>query len=243
MSATRKISKLARSLLSARARLALKHGVAPSFEHEGLLRGLGSLKTIVDVGANVGQFALLSRIVQPDARVISFEPISSTASTFRDVIGNDDMVTLYETALGQTTGMACIHVTARADSSSLLKPQQIMEVFPGTHEVGVQTIKVSRLDEVLRLDAIERPALLKLDVQGFEGQVLKGGATLLPSFDWVYCEISFIELYEGQPLANELIAWLGEHGFLIEAVQTEPSMSRKGRAIVADFLFSNKNLK
>lgn len=240
MSFARRISKFARGMTSGPTRKALWHRVTPSYEHEALLAGLGRLQTIVDVGANVGQFALLSRIVQPQARVISFEPIPSAAARFRAVLGRDDMVTLHETALGETAGTAEIHITARADSSSLLKPKRQAEVFPGTHEVGTQTITVSRLDEALCPNAIVGPSLLKIDVQGFEGAVLEGCAALLPRFDWIYCELSFIELYSGQPLAHDLIAWLSARGFRLDGVGTDPSMWRNGRAVQADFLFSKK---
>ena len=238
MGLARKISKFVRGIATARTRRALLYRVAPSYEHEALLAGLGRLQTIVDVGGNDGQFALLSRLVQPQARVISFEPIPSACDTFTAVFSNDDMVTLHETALGEAAGTAEIHITARADSSSLLKPGRQSEIFPGTHAVGTQTISVARLDEVLTADAIKGPALLKIDVQGFEGSVLKGGSGLLSQFDWIYCELSFIELYTGQPLAHELIAWLAELGFRLEGVETDPLMLLDGRAVQADFLFA-----
>ena len=50
------------------------------------------------------------------------------------------------------------------------------------------------------------------DEQGFELTALQGCEELLDRFEWVYAECSFIELYEGQALADEVIAWLRERG-------------------------------
>jgi len=237
MSILRKIYKAYRSLRHPLTRRGLRIGMAASYEHEALLAGLEPLRTIVDVGANVGQFALLSRLVQPQAHIHSFEPMSAEANTFRAVLGDDDHVTLHLTALGAKAGEAEINITARADSSSLLEIGAQSTVFPGTHKVGTEAIKVARLEDILEPKQIAKPALLKIDVQGFEGEVLKGCEALLRHFDWIYCEMSFIELYAGQPLACELIPWLAERGFLLATVETDPEMRRNGRAVQADFLF------
>lgn len=81
-----KIEKAGKSLSNPRFRRALWYGVAPSFEHLSMLRGLGTLKTIVDVGANVGQFALISHHVHPAAQIHSFEPLSRPREVFASVM-------------------------------------------------------------------------------------------------------------------------------------------------------------
>ena len=80
-------------------------------------------------------------------------------------------------------------------------------------------------------------ALLKIDVQGFEMEVLKGCNSMLDYFSWVYVECSFIELYEGQALANEVIDYLHTHGFKLAGIYNM-SYDRSGIAIQADFLFN-----
>ncbi|MGA7966535.1 MAG: FkbM family methyltransferase, partial [Gammaproteobacteria bacterium] len=89
-------------------------------------------------------------------------------------------------------------------------------------------------------EEIASPALLKLDVQGFELPTLQGCEDLLSRFAWVYVECSFIELYEGQALADEVITWLRERGFALSGVYNM-SYGRSGRAIQADFLFALKS--
>ena len=218
MSFYRKLYKAVRALRRPLTRKALRCGIAATYEHETLLRGLGALQTVIDVGANVGQFTLLCRLTQPGATVHAFEPMSHAASQFQWVFKFDPKVHLYRKPLGAAPSTAEIHVAARADSSSLMPQAAQASYFPATAEVGTETILIARLSDILAADQITGPSLLKIDVQGFEGEVLKGCEDLLERFDWIYCEVSFVELYKGQPLAHEIIVWLDAHGFRIAGV-------------------------
>ena len=202
-----------------------------------MLRNLGPLRTVVDVGANRGQFALAARHVFPQAQIVSFEPLTGPAALWRAVFAGDGRARLIDAAIGPEPGEAEIHVSARDDSSSLLPiTARQNALFPGTAEAGTATIRVVRLADALPAADIEAPALLKLDVQGFELQALAGCEALLDRFAWVYVECSFVELYAGQAFADEVIAWLREHGMRLAGVYNM-SYDRDGRALQADFLF------
>lgn len=214
----------------------LWHGVAAGVDHQ---RALGQLnpRTVVDVGANRGQFALFARQSFPAATIIALEPLSAPAARFRRVFGDDSRVTLHEAALGPRSGVATMHVSGRDDSSSLLGITTSQSALhPGTHEVGTETVRIGRLTEFVVPQSIERPALLKLDVQGYELEALKGSEDVLEQFAWVYAECSFVELYEGQALADEVISWLGEREYRMHTVDGV-SRDRDGRAVQADILF------
>ncbi|AWN17517.1 Methyltransferase FkbM [Salinisphaera sp. LB1] len=191
----------------------------------------------MDVGANRGQFALAARRCFPNARIVSFEPLSGPAAVYQAVFDEDRRARLVIAALGPEPGEAEIHRSARDDSSSLLPITAAQDaLFPGTAEAGTETIRVARLAEHLSAEAIGTPALLKLDVQGFELQALAGCEDLLERFTWVYVECSFIELYVGQAFADEVIAWLRERGFQLCGVY-HMAYDGDGRAVQADFLF------
>ena len=82
------------------------------------------------------------------------------------------------------------------------------------------------------------PALLKIDVQGYELEVLKGCADLLASFKYVLIEGSYVELYEGQALKDEIIQYLDLAGF--EFVERQNLMRNKQHEpIQADFFFQS----
>jgi FkbM family methyltransferase len=214
-----------------------RHRVAAGVEHARVLRNLGSVRTVVDIGANRGQFALAARHCFPEARIFSFEPLAGPAAMYRAVFGRDDRAMVVEAAVGPQSGETEIHLSARDDSSSLLPiTGRQDELFPGTSEAGRAKIRVVRLADVLPAHEVAAPALLKLDVQGFELQALEGCEEVLPQFDWVYVECSFVELYAGQAFADEVIAWLRERGFRLAGV-FNMSYDLAGHAIQADFLF------
>lgn len=214
-----------------------RHRVAAGVEHERVLRNLGAVSTVVDIGANRGQFALAARHCFPEAKIVSFEPLTEPAACWRAVFSGDACAKLVEAAVGPEKGMAEIHLSERDDSSSLLPITECQEeLFPGTSEIGTATICVMRLADALAGRQIDPPALLKLDVQGFELQALAGCEDLLGHIDWVYAECSFLELYAGQSLADEVIAWLRMRGLRLAGVYNM-AYDARGRAVQADFLF------
>jgi FkbM family methyltransferase len=154
------------------------------------------------------------------------------------VLAGDPQPRLVEAAIGPAPGEATIHLSARDDSFSLLPiTARQNALFPGTEEAGTATIRVvARLADEVGAEELAAPALLKLDVQGFELQALAGCGDLLIRFAWVYAECSFVELYAGQALADEVIAWLRERGFRLSGVY-HMAYDGEGRAVQADFLF------
>lgn len=221
----------------------LRMGVAAAVEHAPVLRNLGNVRTVVDVGANSGQFALVAKECFPNARLLSFEPLPAPVEKFKRVFAGEPQVAIHEVAIGPRAGEARIHVSRRADSSSLLPITTLQEqLFPGTAEVGTEPVKVGKLTDFLSGEDIAPPALLKLDVQGFELQALQGCEDLLDRFDWVYVECSFAELYAGQVLADAVVSWLRERGLRVTGVYNV-SYDRNGQAMQADFLFARSAIQ
>lgn len=220
---------------------ALRHGVAASIEHTRLLRSL-NCRTVVDIGANRGQFALAARHSCPSARIIAFEPLSGPAAVFESVFCGKESVVLHKYAIGPRAEKSSMHVSGRDDSSSLLPISPLQEqIFPGTGEVETIAVQVAPLDAFVKSSAVVDPAMLKLDVQGFELNALKGCESLLRRFTWIYCECSFVELYSGQHLAADVIAWLSNRGFFVKGMYN-PSYDNDGIAVQADFLFGRDTL-
>lgn len=182
----------------------LRYGVGAGTEHQKVI-GSCECRSVVDIGANRGQFALVARQCFPQATIFSFEPLPGPAKQFRRVFAGDQQVILRETAIGPKNGMEIMHVSRKDDSSSLLPITALQErVFPGTAEVGRQSVEIGPLSKFVSPKDIAPPALLKLDVQGYEVEALKGCEDLLDRFAYVYVECSFVELYRGQVNAHPL---------------------------------------
>ncbi|MDE2465567.1 MAG: FkbM family methyltransferase [Alphaproteobacteria bacterium] len=232
----RKLIKLLRLLPNRTYRAALRYRVAATIEHDGFLRS-ESFATLIDAGANKGQFSLAARATHPEAEIVAFEPLDAPAAIFEQVFANDRRIRLIRAALGEQSGMAEIHVSRRMDSSSLLPIGKLQEqIFPGTEEAAIENVRVVRLDEELAVSGLPKPILLKIDVQGFELELLKGAKASLPHIDGIYTELSFVPLYSGQPLAHEVIAWLAEHDFRLAAIY-HVSYRANGAAVQADVHF------
>jgi len=211
--------------------------VAAAVGHGDVLSQMVGCRTVVDIGANRGQFALVARHRHPTAYIEAFEPLPAPARVFRKVFAGDPDVRLHEVAIGPRREHVTIHLSGRDDSSSLLPITQAQStMFAGTAETGVATVEAGPLHEFMDPGRISGPALLKIDVQGFELQTLIGCEPLLDRFSWVYVESSFVELYEGQTYADEVIAWLRERRFRLHGVYNM-LYGPAGQAVQADFLF------
>jgi FkbM family methyltransferase len=239
----RRLVKLGRLLASRQGRRGLRHRVAMTVEHRPALAGLAPA-SVLDIGANKGQFTLLARALFPQAPVVAFEPLPGPAARFRRLFASDPLVRLVEAAVGPAEETRLMHLSARQDSSSLLPigPRQV-QIFPDTAESGRLAVSVAPLAALLPgllPGPLPAPALLKLDVQGFELAALEGCAGRLAEVGWVYVECSYQELYEGQALAAEVEAWLAARGFLLEGRHNLVS-DGSGAPIQADLLFARRD--
>jgi FkbM family methyltransferase len=215
----------------------LRTCVAASTEHDRILAGL-QLQTIVDVGANRGQFALCVRRLYPQAQIFSFEPLSKPARRWARNFAADPRARLFNKAIAAQAGSAIMHVSRWDVSSSLLPFAQAQhDNFPLTEEASREEVQTATLEECIDAAAIGDPALLKLDVQGYELTALQGCGALLDKFKYVYVEASFIELYVGQALATEVVSFLFGRGFRLLCV-ANLSRGASERPIQADFLFA-----
>jgi hypothetical protein len=143
---------------------------------------------------------------------------------------------LYETAIGSTDGQKTIYVSKRADSSSLLPIGKQSEVFPGTELQEERRVSVGPLTKYLNLEEIHSPALLKIDVQGYELEVLRDCGAFLQAFGVVYVECSFVELYRCQALVGDVISYLAGYGFGLAGVYNQ-IVDSNDRPVEADLLF------
>jgi FkbM family methyltransferase len=236
----KRIQKLIATLESLRfIKALLFYRVLAGSEHHYVLNL--KFETIVDIGANRGQFALAARQYCPDAMVIAFEPLIEPAALFRKVFHGDEAVSLHNVAISEEEGNLKMHVSKRDDSSSLLSIGQAQkDLYPGTEEVSTLDINAGPLRKYLAASEIKGKALLKIDVQGYEYQVLIGCHNLINKFSYVYCEASFLELYQNQKLAKDVIRWMETQGFFLVGAYNFSYSKKTGQAVQADLLFKRQ---
>jgi len=169
------------------------------------------LTHVVDVGANTGQFGIDIRRYGFSGQIISFEPISDAYENLSKTIKKHQPWKAIQIGLGSFESQQTINISGNAGlSSSLLamKPIHLIN-FPESKTVSTQKVSISTVDKQLDFLAIDpKKVMLKLDVQGYESEVLKGASRSLAEIPLCYLEISIIALYEGEitflPILNML---------------------------------------
>lgn len=112
-------------------------------------------------------------------------------------------------------GTATFYIANNDMSSSLLPMTRHSDLYPGIGAVAKEIVPARTLDALLEEHG-ERAAdynFLNLDIQGAELMALQGAFATLPSIDWIICEVSRIELYEGCPLAQDIEDFMASQGF------------------------------
>jgi FkbM family methyltransferase len=198
--------------------------------------------TVLDIGANEGQFAEMARRVFPGAIIYSFEPLRDCHAILEEKSASLQPMRCFRCALGKEAGTAMIHHNDFSPSSSLLPMgSRHREAFPHTRNAILEAITIRLLDDVAPELTLVTPILMKVDVQGFELDVLAGAVHTLPRIDTIIVETSFVELYEGQPLFQEIADFLRARGFTymgnLEQV-TDPS---NGAILQADAIFARRH--
>jgi FkbM family methyltransferase len=195
----------------------LNTGHIDSLELLELLRPLNPM-VIYDIGANVGTWTLLAKVMFPHAEVHAFEPLGIHYQAFQQTTAELSGVHLHRLALGETAGLAAMRITDFSDASSILPLSQAGEREWHIHEVAQEHVRVERLDDWQGEGKLPLPSLVKLDVQGFELSVLRGAACCLERASAVLTEVSFRELYQGQCLFHDVVGFLAERGFALHAL-------------------------
>ena len=172
------------------------------------------LQTVFDVGANTGQFALAVRHYFPAAYIHAFEPVPGAFERLARVSRGDNRIRLYPLALGRRAQRMQFFANRFSQISSAL-PIDPANNHPNYNASAASPIEVSvaRLDEVQLERPVGRPALLKLDVQGFEAEVLAGAQGMLAAIDYILLEVPFVRLYSGAPTFEDLHELLTLSGF------------------------------
>jgi FkbM family methyltransferase len=212
----------------------LQDGHIDSLELLDLLQPLNP-RVIFDIGANIGTWTLLAKALYPSAQVHAFEPLPSHAKQFQASIRTLSDVTLHTIALGPENGFAKLHVTDFSDASSILKLSDVGRETWHLTEVEEVRLNLYRLDEYVARNELSMPDLIKIDVQGFELEVLKGAPHVLAQTKAIIAEVSFKEFYKGQCRFDQLVSFFAESGLFVYAFGARTAL---GAALAqSDILF------
>ena len=172
------------------------------------------IKTVIDIGANTGQFAVWIYKVLPQVSLYSFEPLRDCYAQLIKNMKDEPNFKAFNCALGEQDSRHQIYKSEFAPSSSLLPMTEThKKVFPHTQNSMVEDIVVRKLDTVFNEIELEDNILIKIDTQGYEDKVIAGGKEVISKAKIVIAETSFEELYEGQSLFGEIYETMVKLGF------------------------------
>jgi len=173
------------------------------------------IKNIIDVGASEGQFIKLMIQFFPNAHIYAFEPIEDCYKKLHAKFLSYENIHLYNTALADQEGESSFSLSSATPSSSLLKMSNLhKKLFPHTASTREQTVNVMKLDNVLDVNDFNGMTLMKIDVQGAEDKVFRGGQNILDKVSMVISEVSYTRLYVDQPLFDDINKALSDKGFI-----------------------------
>lgn len=197
------------------------------------VRRLG-ISLVFDVGANEGQYAKLLRANHYAGSIVSFEPAQEPFRALLEASKADSDWSVENCALGASTGTADLHISERSVMNSFLPLSADIAWAAAT---GSECVPVRRLDDIFSVYAKPTDAiLLKIDVQGFEGDVLKGAEQSLSKIALVQLEGAVEPIYKGEPSFIEHIATMAARGFRLVDLHSV-FRDDNGRLVHIDCLF------
>lgn len=198
--------------------------------------------TLVDVGANIGDFVNGAASLKSFESVYAFEPQPSCHADLRQILQTIPRSTLIPSAVGRCEGSLELHVTANSRMASGLRPEARMDAAYASDDFAVTekiTVSMVTLDSAIPDDV--EIGLLKIDVQGFEIEVLAGAASTLQRTRAILAEVNYVQHYENGATFNEIYTELHALGFQLFGVSA-PFMSTKAEPLWADAIFVNTKL-
>ena len=188
-------------------------GIYATIELKELIKGIKTPETIIDIGSNKGQFILLIEKIYPNKNIYSFEPIKEMIDKQKKFFSYKNNIIFHNIALGSSTTLKEFLITARMDSSSFLKIVSDKNKSKNYDIVENRNIQINTLDNLLINEKISHPVLIKIDVQGYELEVLRGANNLLKKTDYLLLEVSKNEMYQNQPIEKVIVEYLKNLNF------------------------------
>jgi FkbM family methyltransferase len=166
------------------------------------LRAAGFQPThIFDVGAYQGDFARSCLHTWSDAKISCFEALEPKVAQLKQLAAQHPTITVFPGLVGAEAHEQ-VPLNLSETASSVLV-EQVPQQFP------VKFYPMRTIDQIVREHFGDRsPDLLKIDVQGYELEVLKGAEKSLPNMQAILAEVNLLDIHQNVPLIADVITWL-----------------------------------
>lgn len=199
---------------------------------------------VFDIGANKGQYAMGIMDAGYDKKIVSFEPLSTVHKALEEASKKYSNWTVApRCAIGAQKEEIEINISANSVSSTLLNMLDAhLEGAPESKIIGKERVSVIPLDEAAKhYINHEKNIFLKIDVQGFEQQVLQGAQQMLEKARGIEMEISLVALYEGQNyLLPQVLSYMTQKGFELRSIMPAFTDHKTGNVLQCNGIFFKK---
>ena len=199
-----------------------------------------SINTIIDIGAHIGKYSIIQRKKYPNAIIYAFEPLHDAYFQLISHFEDDPNFFAKNVALGNENKTIDFIKSSRKSSSSVLHlAESHKSAFPDSAKETTQKIKMMRLDDYFLRGkkSIKDNLIIKIDVQGYEYEVLLGGKQTIQKATTIICEVSFYELYINQKLFKDVLDLLTNYGFRFTGVLNQIYHPQNGMILQANAIF------
>jgi FkbM family methyltransferase len=197
------------------------------------------IRTVIDIGANTGQFARVISSVLPNAGIYSFEPVAECFKALTTTMSGHKHFRAFQVALGESNCTKAIKLSSFSPSSSFLPMAGVhKEEYTYATHVADESVVMKTLDDCVSDLPLQDNVLVKIDVQGYEDKVIAGGRECLQRASVVIVETSMEALYEGQPVFRDIFLLMDALGFRFQGSLDQVRHSRNGRVLFSDSIFS-----
>jgi FkbM family methyltransferase len=196
------------------------------------------INTIIDIGANIGEFTLIFAELFPEAEIYAFEPLPDCYNQLETKTKHIPTISTFNIGLGSKQCIQNIHQSSWHPASSFREMSAMHKTnYPHSanhEEIGVT---IDTLDSILKPDTLNKNILIKMDVQGFEDEVINGGIQIFRQAKIVVVECSFQELYENEPMFHGIYSLLKQLGYKYRGSLKQSTDKNDGSFLQADCLF------
>ena len=194
------------------------------------LRNMGfQPRSICDIGASDGRWTIDCLTVFPSARYLCVEPLAESRDALDALARANPNVSIYTGCLGARCGEAVLNAAGFASS---ILPNWDGRSFGTPHRAEMTT-----LENLVERGSCLPPDLLKIEVQGYELEVLQGAERLLDSVPVIVAEVAYVPLHKGMPVFHEVVDYLARRGFALADVLSISTRPLDGMAAQSDVLF------
>jgi len=198
-----------------------------------------NIKSVIDVGANTGQFATLLRSYLPEAYIYSYEPVREIFKELLQTMEGDKRFSAFNVALGETNKSISIHRSSYSPTSSFLSMEKLhTELLGHAHDLEDEMVTVQKMDDLFfDPQKLQKEILIKIDTEGYERAVIEGGRNTLSKAKILIIENSYVLRYTDQILFDEMYSLVSSLGLSYAGALSQKLNPHTGEILFEDSLF------